>query len=163
NNHVYVFVWRIRPETIQVLAYALLLGILVGTPLTPFLLRFMEKKTAVALGFAMVMVAWMILPILRVTGVVRPTGAEAPGWLAPGVGCGIIFIAYPSMMADAADEHEDLFGTRREGLYFAGLGFAQKAAAGVGQMVGGFALDLMHFPRDAGRQIGAVVAESLQV
>ncbi|HEY2356342.1 MAG TPA: MFS transporter [Phenylobacterium sp.] len=168
NNHVYVFVWKIRPETIQILAYALLFGILVGTPLTPFLLRFVEKKTAVGAGFALVMLAWMILPILRVTGLVRPTGADALAWLIPmclilGFGCGIIFIAYPSMMADAADEHEDLFGSRREGLYFAGLGFAQKAAAGVGQMVGGFALDLMHFPRDAGRQIGVEVAESIQV
>jgi GPH family glycoside/pentoside/hexuronide:cation symporter len=168
NNHVYVFVWKIRPEAIQVLAYALLFGILVGTPLTPFVLRFMEKKTAVAVGFAMVMAAWLILPVLRVTGVARPTGAEALAWLVPmclilGVGLGIIFIAYPSMMADAADEHEDLFGVRREGLYFAGLGFAQKAAAGVGQMVGGFALDLMRFPQAAGRQIGFTAPESLQV
>lgn len=29
-------------------------------------------------------------------------------------------IAFASMMADAADEHEHLFGARREGLYFAG-------------------------------------------
>jgi GPH family glycoside/pentoside/hexuronide:cation symporter len=167
NNHVYVFVWKLRPETIQILSYTFLFGILVGTPLTPFLLRFIQKKTAVATGFALVMVAWVALGGLRVSGLVAPTGAEALSWLIPmifvvGLGTGIIFIAYPSMMADAADEHEDLFGSRREGLYFAGLGFAGKAAVGVGQMVGGFALDFLHFPQDAGQQAHAVIPESVQ-
>ena len=65
------------------------------------------------------------------------------------------------MMADAADEHEHLFGTRREGLFFSGLGFAGKAAGGIGTLVGGFALDLLRFPRDAGRQINAVIPEDV--
>ena len=52
------------------------------------------------------------------------------------------------MMADAADEHEFLFGHRREGLYFAGLGFAGKAATGLGTLVGGIAIQAVGFPRD---------------
>jgi GPH family glycoside/pentoside/hexuronide:cation symporter len=52
------------------------------------------------------------------------------------------------MMADAADEHELLYGRRREGLYFAGLGFAGKAATGLGVMVAGVVLDLIRFPND---------------
>jgi GPH family glycoside/pentoside/hexuronide:cation symporter len=167
NNHVYVFVWKIRPESIQILTYSLLFGILVGTPLSPVLLRFVEKKTAVIGGFMIVMAAWLGLPILRVTGLLAPTGEQALALLAPtmlilGLGTGVIFIAYPSMMADAADEHEDLFGSRREGLYFAGLGFAGKAAVGMGQMVGGFALDLLRFPHEAGRQLNAVIPEHVQ-
>ena len=67
-----------------------------------------------------------------------------------GVGVGFVSVAYPSMMADAADEHEHLFGARRDGLYFSGLGFAAKAAGGLGVLVGGFALDLIGFPHDAG-------------
>ena len=59
-------------------------------------------------------------------------------------------VAHPAMMADAADEHEMLFGARREGLYFAGLGFASKAASGLGQVAAGFALDALHFPKAAG-------------
>jgi GPH family glycoside/pentoside/hexuronide:cation symporter len=68
-------------------------------------------------------------------------------------------VAYPAMMADAADEHEMLFGARREGLYFAGLGFASKAAAGLGQMAAGFALDALNFPKAAGMAVNAVVPE----
>jgi len=166
NNHAYVFVWKLRPETIQLLPYTYLTGILVGIPLTPPLLRRMEKKAAVLIGFCLVVLAWSLLPPLRASGLFAPTGAAALPWLAAtsfvvGLGSGLIFIALPSMMADAADEHEHLFGARREGLYFAGLGFAGKAAAGVGTMVGGFALDLLHFPKEAGRHVGAVVPEDV--
>jgi GPH family glycoside/pentoside/hexuronide:cation symporter len=54
-------------------------------------------------------------------------------------------IAFASMMADAADEHEYLFGARREGLYFAGWAFASKAAAGFGSLVSGVALQFIGF------------------
>ncbi len=66
------------------------------------------------------------------------------------------------MMADAADEHEYLYVRRREGLYFAGLGFAGKAATGLGVMLAGVGLDLVHFPRDIGRTVGAVLPRDVQ-
>jgi GPH family glycoside/pentoside/hexuronide:cation symporter len=50
------------------------------------------------------------------------------------------------MMMDAADEHELLYGSRREGLYFAGLVFSVKAAVVVGLMIAGVGLDLIGFP-----------------
>lgn len=166
GTHVAVFVWKLRPESIQVLTYALLVGITAGIPLTPLLLRRMEKRTAVLLGFVLVMIAWLVLPILYVTGVFRPEGETAltalsVATLIAGVGTGVIYIAFPSMMADAADEHEHRFGVRREGLYFSGLGFAGKAAAGVGTLVGGVALDVLNFPREAGRQVDAVLGEDV--
>jgi GPH family glycoside/pentoside/hexuronide:cation symporter len=166
NNHNYVFVWKLRPETIQVLSYSLLFGITLGVPLTPLLLRRMEKKTVAMIGFATVAIAWTLLPVARATGVFAPTGAAAIPWLsatqlAVGLGSGLVYIAFPSMMADAAEEHEHLFGSRREGLFFSGLGFGGKAAAGMGTMVGGFALDLLNFPRELGRQADAVIDESV--
>lgn len=41
-------------------------------------------------------------------------------------------IAFRAMMADAADEHELMFGVRREGLFFSGLTLGIKAATGLG-------------------------------
>ena len=166
NGHTYVFVWQVPSQTIQNITFAYLFGILVGVPITPLLLRRMEKRSAVLVGLAMIVVAWTILPSLRAAGLLTPTGSAALPWLAAniwfaGVGTGFLAIAYPSMMADAADEHEVNFGSRREGLYFAGLGFASKAAAGLGQLIGGVALDLMHFPKEAGRQVGVVLPEHL--
>lgn len=166
NNHVYVFVWKLRPEMIQLLFYAYLFGLFVGTPATPMLMRWMEKKTACAFGFVLVVAAFAILPILRSSGLFAPTGEAALPWLIGmnffvGLGSGMVFIAYPAMMADAADEHEHLFGARREGLYFSGLGFGGKAAAGMGALIGGLTLDGLHFPREVGRQVGAVVDEGV--
>jgi len=162
NNHAYVFVWKLRPETIQVIAYVYLAGILAGVPLTPLLLRWMEKKTVAAMGFSLVAVGWIVLPGLRGLGLFAPIGPDALPWLCLstlifGLASGLIFIVFPSMMADAAEEHEHVHGSRREGLFFSGLGFAGKAAGGMGMMIGGFALDILRFPRDVGRQVNAVV------
>ena len=46
-NHVQIFVWRLRPQTMQLIGYAYLAGILVGVPLAPLLQRRMEKKAVV--------------------------------------------------------------------------------------------------------------------
>jgi GPH family glycoside/pentoside/hexuronide:cation symporter len=166
NNHAYVFIWKVPSEKLQVLAYIFLLGIFVGTPTTPLLMRWIEKKTACILGFLLVFASFAGLPLLRTLGLFTPTGDAALPWLMlmiflVGVGSGAVFIAFPAMMADAADEHEHLFGSRREGLFFSGLGFGGKAAAGLGALVGGLALDALHFPKEAGRHIGAVVDESV--
>lgn len=166
QNHVYVFVWKLRPEAIQFVTYTYLGGLLLGVPITPMVLRFMEKKTAVLWSFGVVIAGLIILPGARALGLFMPTGSDALGWLCLnsfiiGLGSGVVLIAYPSMMADAADEHEHLHGHRREGLYFAGLGFAGKAASGIGTLVGGVALDALHFPHDAGREVHAMIPEHI--
>lgn len=166
QNHNYVFVWKLRPETIQFNTYGLLLGITAGVPLTPLLLRWLEKKTTVMIGFATVIAAYVLLPSIRAMGMFAPSGMDALPWLVAtnfvaGLGSGLIFIALPSMMSDAADEHEHRYGSRREGLFFSGLGFAGKAAGGMGLLVGGLALDFLNFPREVGRQVNAVVSEDV--
>jgi GPH family glycoside/pentoside/hexuronide:cation symporter len=166
NSHVYVFVWKLRPDTIQFIAYSLLVGVLVGAGIVPRLAHRFEKKTVVIMGMALVVVVWLLLSLPRAAGLVAASGDAALAYLCPliffaGIGAGFCAIAYPSMMADAADEHEHLFDRRREGLYFAGLGFAFKAANGLGVLVAGFTLDLIGFPKDAGRQIGATLPEDL--
>ncbi|WP_333585952.1 MFS transporter [Phenylobacterium sp.] len=159
NAHSQLFVWKLRPEMMQFVGYAYLAGILAGIPLTPQLTRRLEKRTVVLVGLGLVLVSWVVLPLVWVSGLYRPEGSAATIALSAnsamaGFGVGFAMIAYPSMMADAADEHEFLFRRRREGLYFAGLGFAAKAASGVGILVAGVALDALRFPREAGRAVG---------
>lgn len=151
QSHAYVFVWKLPPKLIQLVTYAYLLGILLGVALTPLLTRRFEKRTVVLIGVSAVIIALTGLTGLRALGLFTPTGMAALPPLAAnaffvGIGVGFAAIAYPSMMADAADEHEHLFGSRREGLYFAGLAFAAKAAGGAGVLVAGYALDLVGFP-----------------
>jgi GPH family glycoside/pentoside/hexuronide:cation symporter len=163
-NYAYVFVWKVPSASIQFISYAYFAGILAGVPIARALLSKLEKKTVILQGLGLVMVGFMVLQILRATGLFSPSGADAVAWLSGnaaiiGIGVGLLSVAYPAMMADAADEHEVSFGSRREGLYFAGLGFASKAASGLGQMAAGFALDGLHFPKSAGAQVGAVIPE----
>jgi GPH family glycoside/pentoside/hexuronide:cation symporter len=154
NNHAFVFVWKIRSEQIQFIGYAYLGGILLGVLGAPLLQKLIEKKNAVIVGFLLLIANWLVLQGLMLAGLYHPLGDAA---LAPmqvnsfvaGIGTGFVMVSYPSMMADAADEHELLYGRRREGLYFAGLGFAGKAATGLGVMVAGVVLDLIRFPNDA--------------
>jgi GPH family glycoside/pentoside/hexuronide:cation symporter len=167
NNHAFVFVWRMKSETLQFIGYAYLAGILLGVPIAPLLQRVFEKKNVVLIGLSLLIGNWLVLQILRLLGVFTPVGdaallpMEINSFIA-GIGVGFAAIAYPSMMADAADEHEHLFGRRREGLYFAGLGFAGKAASGLGVLVAGVALDLIRFPKDIGQKVGAVLPHDVQ-
>jgi GPH family glycoside/pentoside/hexuronide:cation symporter len=66
-------------------------------------------------------------------------------------------VPFQSMTADAADEHEALFGARREGLFFAGLSFAGKASGGVGALIAGVSLDLIGFPTDIAAHGGEAI------
>lgn len=55
-------------------------------------------------------------------------------------------VGFQSMLADAADEHEWLFGVRREGLFFSGLTLAYKGSSALGALIADVALDAIHFP-----------------
>jgi glycoside/pentoside/hexuronide:cation symporter, GPH family len=167
NNHAFVFVWRMESEKIQFISYAYLIGVLLGVLAAPALQRALEKKVVVIIGFLLLIANWLVLQGAMLAGLYHPLGDAAllPMQLnsfVAGIGTGFIMVAYPSMMADAADEHEHLFGRRREGLYFAGLGFAGKAATGLGVMVAGVALDLIKFPRSGGQTVSAVLPEAMQ-
>ena len=167
NSHSFVFVWRLRSEDIQFITYAFMAGILLGVGTGPLIQRRLEKKNVVLIGLSLLIANWLVIQGSWLLGIYSPVGDAA---LMPmqinsfvaGVGIGLVSIAYPSMMADAADEHEHLFGRRREGLYFAGLAFANKAATGVGVLLAGMALDLIRFPEDIGHRVGVFLPQEVQ-
>jgi len=167
NNHAFIYVWQMKSETLQFIGYAYLFGIVLGVSGAPLLQKLMEKKNVIIIGFLLLIANWLVLQGLMLGGLYLPKGDAAllpmqiNSWVA-GIGAGFVGVAYPSMMADAADEHELLFGRRREGLYFAGLGFAGKAATGLGVMVAGLALDLIGFPSGIGTGAAVVLTQDVQ-
>jgi hypothetical protein len=162
-----IFVWRMKSETIQFVTYAFLAGTLLGGMVATMLQKLIEKKNVVLVGFGLLIANWLVLQGLQLAGLYLPLGDDAVlpmqiNSFTAGVGIGFVSVVYPSMMADAADEHELLFKNRREGLYFAGLGLANNAGRSIGVMMAGFALDLISFPKGVTPDDVAVLPGSAQ-
>ena len=152
--HQNTYVWKIGTNEIQLLTFVLLIGTLIGVPSAPALARWFEKRSVVMIGVTMLNLVWLVAPLLWISGLYRPSGQAAIAplmvmMIVAGIGIGLVLVAFPAMMADAADEHELRFGRRREGLYFSGITFAAKAASGVGTLLAGIGLDIMGMPRKA--------------
>ena len=156
--HTNVYFWRLQPPQILLIALFLSGGYFAGVFAAMALTRRLEKRTIAMLGIGLIGVGQFTPVALRVSGLV-PVNAGLT-WLiiattTAGVGAACALIGFQSMMADAADEHEQLFGARREGLYFAGISFSAKASSGIGAMLAGFALDLIRFPHGVAGVAGA--------
>ena len=154
NQDLNLFVWKLAPKQIQTVALSEFAGLLVGLPIAPLLSRWLEKRSVVIFGVLFVVLGQGVLKGLRGLELFTLTGQAAVPALAAAnflVGLGVAFAAISifSMMGDAADEHDFLFASRREGLYFAGLTFAAKTATGLGALIAGLALDAISFPRGA--------------
>ncbi|HEV2364607.1 MAG TPA: MFS transporter [Caulobacteraceae bacterium] len=148
--HVYNFFWRLPAWGVTAILFATPLGGLLGAPLYLALFRQAEKRTVVIVGLLSYAVILAALPPLKIFGLL-PSGLPLDLLLlgatfALAIIAACVAIAFQSAMADAADEHEHLFGTRRESLYYAGLNFSVKVAAAGGAAVAGVGLDLIGFP-----------------
>lgn len=150
NLHAYRFYWQLRPDQIQLPTLALPLGMLIGTPFAVQLLKHVEKRTGVLVAVVLLAITQGSLPLLNMVGAL-PGGDMRLGLLIAngtvfGVCANLCFICFFSMAADAVDEHDHLFGVRCEGLYYASLTLAAKAATGLGSMFAGLGLKWIGFP-----------------
>ena len=149
--HSSKYFWHLPASVIQTMPMLTVIGFAVGIPITALLLMRFEKKTVAVVSCGLISLIQIIPATLEIVGLF-PTGGQALFVLLYGfqfllgVTTTTLGITFPSMMADAADEHELLFGSRREGLYFAGLTLSAKAASGVGAFAAGLGLDAIGFP-----------------
>jgi GPH family glycoside/pentoside/hexuronide:cation symporter len=146
-----LFFWKLPTSTISVLQLAVPFGSAIGIPIILTLAKRFEKRNIALGGQLGYCLAQMTLPLLRIAGMLPPNGPLlTPILIANFVFVGItvtaLVIGFQSMMADAADEHDFIFGSRREGIYFAGLSFSVKLTAAVGVLLGGTARDLIGVP-----------------
>jgi glycoside/pentoside/hexuronide:cation symporter, GPH family len=151
--HASRYFWKLDPFAIQLVLLSTALGPLLGAPISALALRYVEKRTLAIGAFLAISLLQVWPPLLQLYGPLAMTPAVATVVLFVNgllVGTAIIAagIGFQSMLADTADEHEWLFGVRREGLFFSGLTLAYKAAAGLGGLIAGLALDAIHFPTD---------------
>jgi GPH family glycoside/pentoside/hexuronide:cation symporter len=148
------YFWGLDTDQIKGVSLSAVGGMLLGLPIAFALIGRIEKRTIVLVGLTVLCIVDAAPNLADIAGLIPP-GASLREHILMGVGAytGIVTtmvaIAFQSAMADAVDEHEDMFGTRREGLYFASLSFGGKAATGLGALVSGLLLDAIHFPSQA--------------
>ncbi len=143
NLYAYQYYWKLTTSQTQQAVLVLQAGFLVGIPLALLLLRAVEKRTAMAIGFFAVAMAQGLFPMIAKVGpftAVPAIGVVCAMSLVFGFCSSLLFITMQSMVADAVDEHEYRFGTRCEGLYYSSLIFATKAANGMGSLLAGVML-----------------------
>lgn len=165
--HACRYFWQLDTFAIQLILLSTTLGPLLGAPISAFALRYIEKRTLSIGAFLAIAFFLMWPPLFQLYAPFSLTPASAAPLLFVNgllVGTAIMVggVGFQSMLADTADEHELLFGVRREGLFFSGLTLAYKAASGLGALIAGVALDLIHFPTDlAARGSGIAIPEQV--
>ena len=147
------FFWKLTQPQILLVGVTTLVGVMLGVPLTALLGGRVDKKAMVIWSLVYIVVTQAGLPVARLIGIIPGTPSVIVAALCTnaafaGIAITFLTVGFQSMMADAADEHELLFGARREGVYFAGLSFSTKAASGLGGLISGLALSAISFPSD---------------
>jgi GPH family glycoside/pentoside/hexuronide:cation symporter len=143
NLYAYQYYWHLTTAQTQQAVLVLQLGFVLGIPLALVVLRFVEKRTAMAMGFVILAVVQGLFPMLAKVAPfasLPPIAVVCSMTLVFGFCSSMLFIAMQSMVADAVDEHDFRFGTRCEGLYYSSLIFATKAANGLGSLLAGLIL-----------------------
>ena len=151
--HASRYFWKLDPFAIQLVLLSTALGPLLGAPISALALRYVEKRTLTIAAFLILALLQVWPPLFQLYGLLSLSSAGTATLLFVNsllVGTAMIAagIGFQSMLADTADEHEWLFGVRREGLFFSGLTLAYKAAAALGGLIAGLALDAIQFPTD---------------
>lgn len=148
NLYAYTYFWKLPAAMNQLPILAFQGGLLVGIPVSAWMLDRMEKRDAV-LAALLAVVVTQILPIacallfFRDLPDPRATTLLAIATGVFGAANSLFFIGFQSMVADAVDEHEEKFGQRCEALYYSALIFSAKAAVGIGSLIAGLVLTIV--------------------
>ena len=146
--HLSTFYWKLDTLAIQWIQYATVFGALAGIPAAPYFNRWLDKKWTVIAGVGISAVFDNVPIMLELHGYM-PNDVRTLGTMLAVIASMSAFlgvqasITVASMMGDAADEHELKHGTRQEGVYFGSYNFASKCTSALGNMIAGFAVDLI--------------------
>lgn len=161
NLYIFEYFWELDSQGKLYVLLVYPVGIIVGSIISPFTHRVINKRTGVIVGALGWAVLQVVPIVLRMQGWFPDNGSDL---LVPmlvtikfiqGVFSGNSLVSFNSMLADIADQHELKTGSRQEGIFFAAASFATKATSGVGSLLAGIGLDLIQWPRGAHIQSAA--------
>lgn len=163
NLHMNTFFWELSGGANFAFFAASPIGVMVGAFFVGAMNRRFDKKACVLFGTSWWSICQITPIVLRLLGWFPENGtAELVTTLVlfkfvQGLGVVQALVTFSSMVADVVDEHELLTGKRQEGVFFASVSFSGKFTTGIGNVVGGIALDLIRWPRGMGVQTAADV------
>jgi Na+/melibiose symporter-like transporter len=163
NLHMNTYFWELSSKDNILFFAATPLGIMIGAFLARGLNERFDKKPSVVFGTAWWALCQIVPVVLRLLGYFPENGTDSLLYtlvaikFLQGVGVVQALITFGSMVADIVDEHELASGKRQEGIFFASVSFSSKFTTGIGNVVGGLALDLISWPRGTAIQTAADV------
>ncbi|MCR9279878.1 MAG: MFS transporter [Pseudomonadaceae bacterium] len=155
NLYIFEYFWELDSQGKLFVLLVYPVGIIVGSIVSPFTHRYINKRTGVIIGALGWSVLQVIPIVLRMLDWFPENGSDllVPTLVAvkfiQGVFSGNSLVSFNSMLADIADAHEVTTGKRQEGIFFAAASFATKATSGAGSLLAGIGLDLINWPRGA--------------
>jgi GPH family glycoside/pentoside/hexuronide:cation symporter len=147
---------------------ASVIGTFLGAGLATMLGRIFQEKKTLLIGGLVWFGVWNTMPItLSLLGLFPNPGDPLLFYLVMianlicSMGLGVVSVMIGSMIADITDQHEEKYGSRNEGIYFAASSFAAKAIGGFGIVISGAVVDLAGIQR--GATVQTIDPESLRV
>jgi len=135
---------------------ASVVGGFIGAGLATPLGRIFPEKKTLLIGGLIWYALWNTLPIiLSLLGLFPKPGDPLLFYLVMtsnaicAMGIGVLGVMLASMIADITDQHEEIHGSRNEGIYFAAASFAAKAIGGFGIVISGIIVDIAGIQRNA--------------
>ncbi len=153
NLHMNTYFWELSSGDNIAFFAAYPVGIMVGTLFARRLNQWFDKKPSIVFGTSWWAACQIVPVVLRLLGWFPENGtSELVATLVvvkfvQGAGVVQALVTFGSMVADIVDEHELTSGRRQEGVFFASVSFSGKFTSGIGNVVGGIALDLIAWPR----------------
>ena len=157
------YFWELQDGEKLGLGMASVIGLALGVFLVVPLLPIIGKRASVLIGTAVWAICQVIPVVMRLLDWLPANGSTDLFVIlfafkfVQGLILQMAFVAFGSMMADVADEHEYHTGVRQEGIFFGAVAFSAKATSGIGTLLGGVGLDVIKWPRGAHIQTAADV------
>ncbi len=146
--YLYTYFWDFSSQQIGILLPISLLTIALAVPFTRKVVRIIGEKRdtwIICSIWASFFLSLMIF--LRLFGLLPENGHPSLFYLvgitvAIGqMGYGVVIALGTSILADLTDEHERIYHTRQEGLYYGAMSLMQKMSSGVGSLLAGVMAD----------------------
>jgi GPH family glycoside/pentoside/hexuronide:cation symporter len=150
------YFWALTPQAAALIGLLASPAALLGVVIAPALSRALDKKRTMIVVFALSVFTGVIPVALRLLGLAPPNGSPlvvvmlTADLIVAGTLALIGFVIFGSMVADVVEDSAVKTGVRSEGLLFAANGLVPKVTTGLGALIAGVMLEIVHFHEQIG-------------